>query len=112
MEKARFDAALENFRLSAEIAVRAHFNRCDFTFAVPGVKIASKGRRFAKLVSFELDCDGRSVDKGVHSFVDIETGEIFKPKTYKAPAKHARGNIFNDHGRRSLTDTGSVKYLR
>lgn len=29
------------------------------------------------------------------AFVDKTTGEIFKPATWRAPAKHARGNINN-----------------
>lgn len=32
---------------------------------------------------------------GVHSFVDYETGNVLKPAGWKAPAKHARGNIFD-----------------
>lgn len=112
MDKAKFDAALESFRSRAETVAREHFDRNGYTFAVPGVRITSNGRRFAKLISFETR-NGESMEKGVHSFVEIETGDIFKPKTYKAPAKHSRGNIFtDDHGLSSLTDTGSVKYLR
>ena len=49
----------------------------------------------------------------VHSFVNKATGEIFKPASHSAPAKHARGNVYSDdHGAHALTDCGSVKYLR
>ena len=35
---------------------------------------------------------------GVHAFVNKETGEVFKPASYKAPAKHVRYDlrIIND----------------
>lgn len=30
------------------------------------------------------------------AFIDVTTGDILKPKTWKQPAKHPRGNIFDD----------------
>lgn len=32
-----------------------------------------------------------------YCFVDVNTGDIYKAASYKAPAKHARGNIYNDN---------------
>lgn len=29
------------------------------------------------------------------AFIDRETGDVFKPATWKKPAKHARGNVFD-----------------
>ena len=34
---------------------------------------------------------------GVHSFVDFETGNVLKAAGWKVPAKHARGNIYDEH---------------
>ena len=31
--------------------------------------------------------------KGVHAFVDKNTGEVYKPASYKAPAKHVRYDL-------------------
>ncbi len=39
--------------------------------------------------------DGRSVSLSAWAFVEIETGRVFKPESWKRPAKHARGSIFN-----------------
>jgi len=49
-----------------------------------------------------------------HSFVDMETGDIFKPATYRAPAKHARGNILSPYwGMEALNPNDYyVRYLR
>ena len=32
---------------------------------------------------------------GVHAFVDRNTGDVFKPAGWSAPAKHVRGSIFS-----------------
>ena len=45
------------------------------------------GRKYVKLVS------NRNGSRSVWCFVDKATGSIFKPASWKAPAKHARGNI-------------------
>lgn len=31
-----------------------------------------------------------------YAFVDLKTGDIFRPDGWKRPAKHARGNIFDE----------------
>jgi hypothetical protein len=36
-------------------------------------------------------------DGSAHAFVDIATGDVLKPASWAAPAKHARGNIFDEH---------------
>ncbi len=117
MEKTRaeFEAGLEEFRAAAEEIIRAHFARNEFTFAVPNVEILPRrGKRFAKLVRTESDPE-TGENRGqtfVHSFVEIETGDIYKAATFKAPAKHARGNIYLDAGRDSMTADAHIKYLR
>jgi hypothetical protein len=35
-------------------------------------------------------------EHSAHSFVDIETGDVLKAAGWKVPAKHARGNIFDE----------------
>ena len=36
--------------------------------------------------------------KSVHCFVEISSGDVLKAASWKAPAKHARGNIHDEHG--------------
>lgn len=57
---------------------------------VPEIKI-SEGGRFFKVFRTE-----GTVSKSVVAFVDKATGDIFKPATWNAPAKHARGNVLKD----------------
>jgi len=48
----------------------------------------------------------------VHSFIDLATGDVLKAASWKVPAKHARGNIFDAHtGLRGMGPYGPA-YLR
>ena len=110
-----FEDALESFRATAEGILRAYFARNNFTFATPNIEIKRGGRKFIKLIRTESDPE-TGENRGqtfVHSFVEVETGQIFKAASFKAPAKHARGNIYSDdHGAHALTDDAHVRYLR
>ena len=53
----------------------------------------TKGRRYDKIVSTGTD-DRPSIR--VWAFVDKTNGDILKPESWRKPAKHARGNIYED----------------
>ena len=109
-----FQGALNAYLYTVTKAVRDHFARNGFTFAVPGVRVLPPrgNAKYAKVVSTETYPEQETRDQGVHSFVSLATGEIFKPASWKAPAKHARGNIFDeDHGASALGAMGLVRYL-
>jgi hypothetical protein len=61
----------------------------------------TQGQRYAKLIT------GTSVT----AFIDMRNGDIYKPASWKAPAKHVRGNIF-DTTNGAFDSQGFVKYLR
>lgn len=107
----KFNDALKSYCDAADSILKAHFETNGYTFAVPAIEIKSLGRKYAKLVRTETWDGGEHRENGVHSFVNIETGEILKPATYSAPAKHARGSIYNNNGRDALTAEANVKYL-
>ena len=46
------------------------------------------GRKYHKIVM-----ETESGSKSVHAFVDKKTGEVYKPASYKAPAKIVRYNL-------------------
>ena len=51
------------------------------------------GRRYYKIVAQEYDTfrdRNEYRDGGVHAFVDRNTGEVYKPASWKSPAKHVR----------------------
>jgi|8_EtaG_2_1085327.scaffolds.fasta_scaffold125290_1 hypothetical protein len=55
---------------------------------------AIEGRKFIKLVQTE---EGR--DSSVHAFIDKKTGEVYKPASWKSPAKHVRYNLLDERSR-------------
>ena len=65
------------------------------------------GRKYHKIVS---------KNQGVHAFVNKETGEVFKPASYKAPAKHVRYDLRRIQQRRDCFAkadlAGGYLYLR
>ena len=48
------------------------------------------GRKYHKLI---METNGGS--RSVHAFVDKKTGEVYKPASFKAPAKHVRFNLLS-----------------
>ena len=45
------------------------------------------GRKYHKII---MDANG---SRSVHAFVDKKTGDVYKPASFKAPAKHVRFNL-------------------
>jgi hypothetical protein len=45
------------------------------------------GRRYVKVI----------MGSSVHSFVDMKNGNVLKPAGWSAPAKHPRGNIYDEN---------------
>lgn len=76
-----FRAALENMLLEYR---RQHFP----TLAAPSVQI-STGKRFARIVTI------KDSSISAYGFIDLTNGDLLKAASWKAPAMHARGNIFN-----------------
>ena len=54
--------------------------------------------------------------RSVHCFVDKKTGAVYKPASFKAPAKHVRFNLLDRQSReelyRTATWSGGHLYLR
>lgn len=65
-------------------------------------------RKYHKLVKWNVRDDKAS---SVAAFVDRETGDVYKPASWSAPAKHARGNVANAYGVDAIDASGFVKYL-
>jgi hypothetical protein len=57
---------------------------------VEAVITTMRGPRYTRVVA------ERWSQKSVYCFIDNETGDVLKAANWKAPAKHARGNIFDD----------------
>tara|TARA_R110000824_G_scaffold380085_3_gene572334 strand:+ start:344 stop:739 length:396 start_codon:yes stop_codon:yes gene_type:complete len=59
-----------------------------------------KGRRYDKILSKDVGNPSNSPhnnsNEKVWGFVDKTNGDILKPASWNAPAKHARGNIYEE----------------
>ena len=78
-----------------------------------------QGKKYLKVVREEYDeRNDRWRDTTVHAFINTETGEVYKPASWKAPAKHVRFNFCNKKDMLFLTDprcvgwAGGYLYLR
>ena len=80
-----------------------------------------EGKKYYKIVQVEFDTfQGRNEyrDSSVHSFVDKNTGDVYKPASWKAPAKHVRFTFQNPEDIRFLLSpinvdwAGGYLYLR
>ena len=71
-----------------------------------------KGKKYAKI----LHITNPGGSKSVHMFVDMVTGDCFKPASYKAPAKGVRYNLLDDKSREEILRRadwcGSYLYAR
>ncbi len=76
------------------------------------------GRKYWKILQWDFDSDGVHYSESVHSFVDRNTGEVYKPASYKSPAKIVRYDLRLIKDRAKLTNpnftdwAGGYLYLR
>jgi len=67
---------------------RINGRSCDYKFYI------ESGRKYHKLI-METEAGSRSV----HAFIDKNSGAVYKPASWKAPAKHIRFNLLDDNSR-------------
>ena len=84
---------------------RRHSNSDPYKFYI------ESGRKYHKIV-METESQSRSV----HAFVDKKTGEVFKPASFKAPAKIVRYNLLSIKSREECFEradwAGGYLYIR
>ena len=83
--------------------------------------VVKNGRKYYKIMQHEFDTfrDRNEYREGsVHAFVDKNTGEVYKPASYNAPAKHVRYDLRVINDRVKLHDpnytgwAGGYLYMR
>ena len=92
------DALEHNFK-------QRHPNSDPYKFSI------ESGRKYHKIVM-----ETESQSKSVHAFVDQKTGEVFKPASYKAPAKIVRYRLLEIASREECFEradwAGGYLYIR
>jgi len=66
--------------------------------------VSQEGHRFVKIIKV-------GNQRVVWAFIDKMNGDILKPASWNAPAKHARGNVFDKNTWQSVGPHGPA-YLR
>lgn len=103
MEK-NIELQLELYMRKLTGLVETHYQTRFPTLSVPKVQL-SKGRKYAKIIKVDNQ-------RTVHSFVDLRNGDILMAAGWNAPAKHARGNIFdNNCGVGTAVNVYGARYL-
>ena len=83
--------------------------------------VIKNGRKYYKIMQHDFDTfqDRNEYREGcVHAFVDKNTGQVFKPASYNAPAKHVRYDLRIINDRVKLHDpdytgwAGGYLYMR
>ena len=91
---------VEKLQADYDRQYKSNSNPCRF-------EINTKGKKYYKIVE---------KNGGVHAFVNKQTGEVYKPASWKSPAKHVRYNLSIIEDRKRCFDNadwaGSYLYLR
>jgi hypothetical protein len=106
--RTNFDSSLARWLEQCQALVNADFAR-HYPNLTPPTLVAEPGRRYVRIVSDER------TSRSAWAFVDTANGptcgDILKPASWKTPAKHARGNIFDPNPMQYITSHGPA-YLR
>ena len=92
--------------------MNAYWERQGFTFAPPDTITVEMGRKNAKIVSVSQKALYMSEGKSVHSFVNMENGDILKAGSWKAPQVNGvRGNISAEDRGASVVNEHGANYI-
>lgn len=101
-------ADLDRWVAQAQSMVDDHYTR----FPRQGSRLSiMRGRKYARIVSTHTMDGQPSSGRSVYCFIDMTNGNVLKAATWKAPAKHARGNIFAADPLAGVTEYGG-RYMR
>ena len=102
---AKIDEFVKHLKERDDARLRRHFPD-SFGILENRFYVDKGARKYARIVSEST----RGTNRSVFLFVEIATGNILKAASWKAPAKHARGNIFESFDK-GVGDFGAA-YIR
>ena len=104
---------LSPFLNALKIRLNEYKERNGFTYFKEFDTYATEGSKFFKVFRVEVDFKESAQNRSIVAFVDKQTGDIFKPASFNAPAKHSRGNTGSPScGMEAIDASGHVIYLR
>ena len=110
LKMALFKDEIHDFASRVQQMVNKHF-REQFPNLTPPTILIKFGRKYAKLIRESSTGAQGHTQKSVYGFVDAHTGDIYKAATWRAPAKHVRGSIFDADGGMHACGPYGIKYL-
>jgi len=101
---------IEEFTSRIQELISEHFKE-RFPNLTPSTISVKFGRKYAKIIRESSTGARGTTQKSVYGFVDAHTGDIYKAATWRAPAKHVRGSIFDADGGMHACGPYGIKYL-
>ena len=103
--KSRLELYIEMVQSKNDI----YFKDMGYTFADPPKILYEVGRKYARIVKV----DQLNGSQSVHTFVNLDNGDILKSGSWKAPAPNGvRGNIFDTDLGASVVNEYGANYLK
>ncbi len=100
--------AVTNFVAKAQHTVDEHYRK-EYPSLSGELLTIEEGQRYIRVVKSSRES---KLSRSVYCFIDKTNGDVLKAASWKAPAKGARGNVFNtDNGLGGVTAYGG-KYNR
>lgn len=106
MNSNEFNEALKVYIEGQQAIINDYWKRSGFTFDVPPMVQSMDGKRYVRII--RVDSSSRSA----MAFIDKTNGDVLKSASWKAPAKHARGNILDEYNGLKTTSERGPAYLR
>lgn len=106
-----FDTNLNLFLDGIRAKIDAYWQQNGYTHTKPVIE-TMEGNRYIRIVSATKNVDGSYLSRSCWGFVDKTNGDVLKAAGWKAPAKHARGNIFALDFALASCDLHGPAYLR
>lgn len=104
-----FAAAAKRFQRGAQEIINRYFAAQYPSLTPSTLTIDPQGQRYLRIVSTN---DGGRGQRSVFAFLDATNGDVLKPASWRAPAKHARGNLFDPSGGLAKVGPYGPAYLR
>jgi hypothetical protein len=99
-------ASIEKFVKTLQKRVNEH-TKANYPSLTPDKIEVEYGNKYARIVKGRSD-----TSRSVHCFIEVATGDIYKAATWKAPAKHVRGNINTPDRGMSAVGVYGANYLK
>ena len=93
-----FDSALDTLVENIHKNYAGWSSRLEYKKGIETVDITIKtGRKFIKIIRDNSVWGFVVIDDGMHMGFPIVRGDVLKAASWRAPARHTRGNIFDDN---------------